>query len=64
MSEISTETILMPENNRYTLFPIQYKDFWDIYKESLSVVWTVEEIDLSNDTKDWNRLNNNQQHFI
>jgi len=59
-----SEPILMPENNRYTLFPIQYKDFWDIYKESLSVVWTVEEIDLSNDTKDWNRLNENQQHFI
>lgn len=58
------EPMLAEENNRYTLFPIKYKDFWSMYKEALSVVWTVEEIDLSNDTKDWEKLNEHQQHFI
>ena len=63
-NNINKEPILNEENNRYTLFPIKYQDFWNLYKESLSVVWTVEEIDLSNDVKDWNKLNEKQQHFI
>ena len=58
------EPMLMEEENRYVLFPIKYHDFWKAYKETLSVVWTVEEIDLSNDYRDWIKLNENQQHFI
>lgn len=58
------EPMLMEEENRYVLFPIKYHDFWKAYKETLSVVWTVEEIDLSNDYRDWVKLNENQQHFI
>ena len=58
------EPMLMEEENRYVLFPIKYHDFWKAYKETLSVVWTVEEIDLSNDYRDWVKLNEHQQHFI
>tara|TARA_B100001175_G_scaffold137722_1_gene117064 strand:+ start:894 stop:1841 length:948 start_codon:yes stop_codon:yes gene_type:complete len=50
----------------YTLFPIQskYINVWNLYKHHLSVFWTAEEIDLSKDKNDWDKLNNNEQYFI
>ena len=50
----------------YTLFPIQskYINVWNLYKHHLSVFWTAEEIDLSKDKNDWDKLNNNEQFFI
>ncbi|CAJ1025402.1 Ribonucleotide reductase, small chain, putative, partial [Leishmania shawi] len=48
------EEPLQQENPfRYVLFPIQYHDIWRKYKEQESCIWTVEEIDLGNDMKDW-----------
>lgn len=35
-----------------------------MYKKHVASFWTVDEIDLSNDTKDWNNLNDNEKHFI
>ena len=50
----------------YTLFPIQSKftNVWNLYKHHLSVFWTAEEIDLSKDKDDWDKLNNNEKFFI
>ena len=50
----------------YTLFPIQskYINVWNLYKHHLSVFWTAEEIDLSKDKNDWDKLNTNEQYFI
>ena len=58
------ESILDESNHRYTLFPIQYKGLFDLYKKALASFWTVEEIDLSKDMNDWNKLKSNEQHFI
>ena len=41
------ESILDESNHRYTLFPIQYKGLFELYKKALASFWTVEEIDLS-----------------
>jgi ribonucleoside-diphosphate reductase subunit M2 len=49
---------------RYVLFPIVYHDIWRKYKEQESCIWTLEEIDLGNDMKDWERLNDGERHFI
>ncbi|KAG5475971.1 hypothetical protein CUR178_03686 [Leishmania enriettii] len=49
---------------RYVLFPIQYHDIWRKYKEQESCIWTVEEIDLGNDMKDWVALDDGERHFI
>jgi ribonucleotide reductase beta subunit family protein with ferritin-like domain len=50
--------------DRFTTFPIQYPDLWALYKKAVGSFWTVEEIDLSTDLRDWDCLNNDEKHFI
>ena len=59
-----TEKILDEKNHRYTLFPIEYHNLFKLYKKALASFWTVEEIDLSKDINDWNKLKSSEQHFI
>lgn len=35
-----------------------------MYKEQMSCFWTVDEIDLSGDVRDWPKLTKDEQHFI
>ena len=51
---------------RYTLFPIQTSEqpLYKLYKKAVASFWTVEEIDFSKDKEDWEKLNENEQHFI
>ena len=58
------DPILMPSTSRYTTFPIRYPDLWALYKKALASFWTVEEIDLGSDLKDWDRLTDSERHFI
>merc|ERR1712086_324673 len=37
---------------------------WEMYKKHEASFWTAEEIDLSQDNKDWDTLSTNEQHFI
>lgn len=60
----SLEPILQENPNRFVLFPIQHADIWQWYKKSEASFWTAEEIDLSQDMKDWNELNDGERHFI
>ncbi len=47
-----------------TMFPITHENLWILYKKALASFWTVEEVDLSKDMEDWNKLNDNEKHFI
>ncbi|TFY59801.1 hypothetical protein EVJ58_g5554 [Rhodofomes roseus] len=59
------EPLLTESKRRFVLFPIQYHEIWQMYKKAEASFWTVEEIDLSKDTHDWNnRMNDNERHFI
>jgi len=58
------EPILTENLDKYTMFPIEYPDIWEMYKRAISVFWTVDEIDLSKDIKDWNALSENEKYFI
>ena len=58
------EPILQENPNRFVLFPIEHADIWQWYKKSEASFWTAEEIDLSQDMKDWNELNDGERHFI
>jgi ribonucleotide reductase beta subunit family protein with ferritin-like domain len=58
------EPILAPDTARYTTFPIRYPDLWALYKKAVSSFWTVEEIDLAGDLKDWESLKDDERHFI
>lgn len=56
---------LLEENpNRFVLFPIKHDDIWQMYKQAEASFWTAEEIDLSNDMKDWENMSENEQHFV
>lgn len=35
-----------------------------MYKKHLASFWTADEIDLSQDARDWEKLNSNEKHFI
>jgi len=63
--EKEKEEFLLKENpQRFVLFPIQHDSIWEMYKKHEASFWTAEEIDLSNDAKDWETLNEGEQHFI
>ncbi|MEO1516162.1 MAG: ribonucleotide-diphosphate reductase subunit beta [Bacteroidota bacterium] len=63
MSEI-VEPILEENPNRFVLFPIKHDDIWKWYKKSEASFWTAEEIDLSQDLSDWEKLSKDEKHFI
>jgi len=46
------------------MFPIQYPEVWEMYKKHEASFWTAEEIDLSQDTKDWDNLTDSEKHFV
>ncbi len=58
------EPILKENKNRFVLFPIEHDDIWKFYKRAEASFWTAEEIDLSQDLKDWENLSDGERHFI
>ena len=58
------EAMLKPNPKRFVLFPIQYNDIWEMYKKQVACFWTAEEIDMGDDTKSWDTLTIDEQHFI
>jgi ribonucleoside-diphosphate reductase beta chain len=58
------EPLLMENPDRFVIFPIKHSDLWAKYKQHMAVFWTPEEIDLSKDMKDWEKLTDNERHFI
>ena len=58
------EPLLKPNKDRFVLFPIKHHDIWEMYKQEEASFWTAEEIDLDQDKKDWNNLNDDERHFI
>lgn len=61
---VAEEPILKEDGGRFVLFPIQHDDIWKYYKKAEASFWTAEEIDLSQDLKDWENLNDGERHFI
>jgi len=58
------EPLLEDNPNRFVILPIRYNDIWKMYKDQMACFWTAEEIDLAQDMKDWEKLNDNEKHFI
>jgi len=63
MSDYLEEPILKPDDN-YCLFPIRHDDIWSMYMKSVDCFWRAEEMDLSKDLNDWNKLDDNERYFI
>ncbi len=64
VSAIPEEPLLKENKNRFVLLPIHYPDIWQMYKKAEASFWTAEEIDLSQDLKDWENMTKDEQHFI
>ncbi|KAK2646896.1 hypothetical protein Ddye_022091 [Dipteronia dyeriana] len=62
--EEEEEPILMEQNERFCMFPIRYKQVWEMYKKAQASFWTAEEVDLSQDVQQWERLSDSERHFI
>ena len=59
------EELLLRENkDRFVILPINYPRIWEMYKKHEASFWTAEEIDLSDDQKHWDALNDGERHFI
>ena len=50
----------------FTLFPIKASEqhLYKMYKQSVAIFWTPDEIDFSKDHSDWNKLTDNEKHFV
>merc|ERR1712072_1344453 len=59
-----SDPLLMDNPHRWGMFPIQYPEVWEMYKKHEASFWTAEEIDLSQDMKDWEKLTESERHFI
>lgn len=58
------EVLTARTNDRFVLFPIKYPRVWEMYKLAQASNWSVEEVDLGADSKDWDNLDDGERHFI
>ena len=63
-AELSKEPLLAENPNRFVILPIQFDDIWRMYKKAQASFWTVEEVDLQWDLRDWESLKDDERHFI
>lgn len=61
---MADELLLRENPRRFVIFPIEYPDIWLMYKKAEASFWTVEEVDLSHDIADWEKLTTSEKHFI
>ena len=47
-----------------SIFPIQHKAIWEAYKTHVQAFWVPSEVSLADDITHWNKLNDNERHFI
>jgi ribonucleotide reductase beta subunit family protein with ferritin-like domain len=64
MSKHNNEPLLTPDDKRFVMFPIRDQSIWEMYKKQVSCFWTVEEMDLSKDPADWEKLNEDERHYV
>ena len=58
------EPLLCPDDSRFVVLPVKYPDLYALYKKAVASFWVSEEIDLSSDLGDWNKMEDGERHFI
>lgn len=61
---MSQEWILSDDAERLDLFPIRHEDVWSFYKQSLASFWVSDEVSLTDDLADWEKLEEDEKHFV
>tara|TARA_B100000085_G_scaffold221686_1_gene206623 strand:- start:165 stop:1142 length:978 start_codon:yes stop_codon:yes gene_type:complete len=64
MSKPTHEPLLTENEDRYVMFPIMDTDIWKAYKKQMDCFWRTEEIDLSKDLTHWEKLKDDERHFV
>ena len=64
MSKNIIEPLLVPDDNRFVMFPIKHQDIWQMYQKQIDCFWRPEEIDLSKDLSHWDGLEADERTFI
>ena len=64
MSKPANEPLLTEDDSRFVMFPIKHDDVWSMYKKQVDCFWRAEEVDLSKDMASWEKLNEDEKHFI
>ena len=60
----SIETILVPSDQRFCLFPLKYPVTFEFYVRQVASFWTVGEVDLAADKLDFEELTQDEREFI
>lgn len=61
---VQDDPILTPSADRFTTFPLKYDGLWKMYKQAEASFWTAEEVDLSDDYKDFQNMSEGERRFI
>ena len=65
MLSLPVEPLLAPNPNRFTPFPIEDHEMWDMYKRATASFWVADEIALAQDVTDWEtKLTSNERFFV
>ncbi len=62
--EKNIEPLLIPDEGRYVMFPIKHNDVWNMYKKQMDSFWRCEEINMSKDLTEWEKMNDDEKYFI
>ena len=63
-SKSGPEPILQPNPDRYMVDPVQHPSLMKIYEEHVNAFWTVDQVDLSHDRKDFDAMPKADQEFL
>jgi ribonucleoside-diphosphate reductase beta chain len=59
------EKILQENDNRFVFRPDELiDDIFEFYEKAEATFWTTKEVDLFSDLTDWEKLNNDEKHFV
>lgn len=61
---MNTELLTQENPNRFVVFPLKYRDIWEMFQTHRKTIWMESEIDLAEDRRDWKNLTDDEQHFI
>ena len=62
-AEPFVEPMCRQDASRFVVQPRNHR-LWEMYKQHVASFWTAEEIDLSDDAKDWAALSDDERHFV
>src|SRR5579883_1016554 len=50
---VKTDALLDENKHRFVIYPIVHHSMWEMYKKHVACFWVPEEIDLTQDLRDW-----------